>query len=55
MGVGCLDYFELEGDTDPESHAELLINPEAIEKWWCIGDVRNRGTMWVQGKEVWSP
>lgn len=58
VGVGSLDYFDLEGDTDSgisQLHAELSINSEAIEKWWCIGDVRNRGTMWVQGKKVWGP
>lgn len=55
VGVGCLDYFDLEGDVNSgvsRPHAELAINSEAIEKWWCIGDVRNRGTMWVQGKKV---
>lgn len=55
VGVGSLDYFDLEGDADSgisQPYAELSINSEAIEKWWCIGDVRNRGTMWVQGKEV---
>lgn len=58
IGVGCLDFFDLEDDTESgvsQPHVELSINPEAIEKWWCIGDVRNRGTMWVQGKKVRSP
>jgi guanine deaminase len=43
LGVGALDYFDL-GSTSASS-AE-------IEKWWCIGDVRNRVGMWIQGRRV---
>jgi hypothetical protein len=25
---------------------------EAIERWWCNGDERNRVGMWVQGREL---
>lgn len=25
---------------------------EAVERWWCIGDDRNRTGMWVQGRRL---
>lgn len=31
-----------------------LADHELIEKWWCIGDNRNRSAVWVQGKLVWA-
>ncbi|KAL6303480.1 hypothetical protein BKA93DRAFT_735004 [Sparassis latifolia] len=47
-GIGPLDFFH--------EHAEPLdeveLTNDMIEKWWCIGDVRNRGKTWVQGRRV---
>ncbi|KAF8630006.1 hypothetical protein AX15_003155 [Amanita polypyramis BW_CC] len=37
-GIGPLDFF------DPPSEVE----EDMIEKWWCIGDTRNRSAVWVQ-------
>ena len=37
MGVGGLDYFE---------------SGDEIEKWWSVGDVRNRMGMWIQGRRL---
>ncbi|KAG6846169.1 hypothetical protein H0H93_015631, partial [Arthromyces matolae] len=33
-GIGNLDFFDLKSDS--------ILNEEMLEKWWCIGDVRNR-------------
>ncbi|KIK79891.1 hypothetical protein PAXRUDRAFT_16081 [Paxillus rubicundulus Ve08.2h10] len=44
--VGALDFFNLEA----ERKSELTI--DMIEKWWCMGDVRNRIGMWVQGRKL---
>jgi guanine deaminase len=44
-GVGALDFF------DAECGREFEIDEQAVEKWWCVGDVRNRRAMWVQGKK----
>lgn len=43
MGVGALDFFDIESEENTE------ISIEMVEKWWCIGDGRNRIRMWVQG------
>lgn len=43
-GVGPLD-FVVEGILPP-------MNEALVEKWWCIGDDRNRTSVWVQGKQV---
>ncbi|KIY68326.1 Metallo-dependent hydrolase [Cylindrobasidium torrendii FP15055 ss-10] len=40
-GIGPLDFFD-EG---------ARISPDIVEKWWCLGDARNRLGMWIQGKE----
>jgi guanine deaminase len=45
-GIGALDFFE---DAIPESLTNTMV-----EKWWCIGDDRNRRSVWVQGKKVYS-
>ena len=45
-GVGSIDFFE-----DPRPGG---LTTEMIEKWWCIGDARNRRGMWVQGRSVES-
>ncbi|PFH53282.1 hypothetical protein AMATHDRAFT_137793 [Amanita thiersii Skay4041] len=41
-GVGPLDFFD-----DPDG-----IDEDMIEKWWCVGDIRNRNRVWVQGKQL---
>ncbi|WVW85045.1 hypothetical protein I302_107081 [Kwoniella bestiolae CBS 10118] len=47
-GTGALDLFDLTSDTklDDDSWTENL------ERWWCVGDERNRKGMWVQGRKV---
>ena len=44
LGVGALDFFDaaLAGKSPG-------LSPEMVEKWWSLGDVRNRGEVWVQG------
>ncbi|KAL4080910.1 hypothetical protein J3A83DRAFT_4203280 [Scleroderma citrinum] len=44
-GIGTLDFF----DDQPLSDGITL---DMIEKWWCMGDIRNRVGMWVQGKQL---
>lgn len=41
-GVGAIDIFDNPGG----------ITEELVEKWWCMGDERNRLSVWVQGKRV---
>ncbi|KAG6808106.1 hypothetical protein H0H92_005367 [Tricholoma furcatifolium] len=50
LGVGSLDFLDLE-ETDIR---EVQVDEEMVEKWWCIGDVRNRKGMWVKGRKVGS-
>ncbi|PPR04502.1 hypothetical protein CVT24_013108 [Panaeolus cyanescens] len=57
QGVGPLDFFDAERDLGEDSSTELEdpefpLNEDAIEKWWCLGDFRNRGRMWVLGREI---
>lgn len=47
IGVGALDFFD-------NGEGNNTLNEEMIEKWWCIGDVRNRVGMWIQGDAVLS-
>jgi guanine deaminase len=57
LGVGALDYFDLEFESQAQAKASELSQPpsfEEIEKWWCIGDVRNRLGMWIQGHRVFG-
>lgn len=42
-GTGPLDLF------DPGS---FQLSPEVIEKWWCLGDARNRTGLWIQGQRI---
>jgi guanine deaminase len=44
LGVGALDFFDavLSGKSPG-------LSPEIVEKWWSLGDVRNRAGVWVQG------
>ncbi|KAI6027503.1 hypothetical protein BKA83DRAFT_4229893 [Pisolithus microcarpus] len=44
-GIGGLDFFD-----DPPSSSGVTL--EMVEKWWCMGDTRNRIGMWVQGKKL---
>jgi len=46
---GSLEYFDIESEDDD---GRGYLTPEIIEKWWCIGDTRNRGRLWVQGRQV---
>ncbi|KAJ7288161.1 hypothetical protein C8J57DRAFT_1165739 [Mycena rebaudengoi] len=52
VGVGALDFLELEGSS---TFADSQITIEMVEKWWCLGDVRNRIGMWVQGVKLDIP
>ena len=58
MGTGALDYFDLEFEFQAQAKASSppMAPPssEEIEKWWCIGDVRNRLGMWIQGRRVFG-
>ncbi|KAJ7245036.1 hypothetical protein B0H12DRAFT_1022109 [Mycena haematopus] len=49
MGVGALDFFDLESGVS--DNAETLT-VDMVEKWWCLGDARNRVGMWVQGAKL---
>ncbi|KAI0269835.1 Metallo-dependent hydrolase [Gloeopeniophorella convolvens] len=46
-GVGPLDFFD-------SGYNSAGLTAEMIEKWWCIGDIRNRTGMWIQGRRVFS-
>ena len=46
LGVGPLDWFDLD--------ASSKLDLEMVEKWWCVGDTRNRAGMWIQGRAVGS-
>ncbi|KAG9046743.1 hypothetical protein FS837_003764 [Tulasnella sp. UAMH 9824] len=45
-GVGPLDFFDATGDFE--------IDEDAVEKWWCLGDNRNRRSVWIQGRQVYN-
>jgi guanine deaminase len=45
VGAGALDFL------DP-GHGLFDLSPGVIEKWWCLGDTRNRTGMWIQGKQI---
>ncbi|KZT23473.1 Metallo-dependent hydrolase [Neolentinus lepideus HHB14362 ss-1] len=45
-GVGAIDFFGEVEDGDKK------IDLGVLEKWWCIGDTRNRTAVWVQGKQL---
>lgn len=44
-GMGPLDFL----DSTPQP---FQLSHEMVEKWWCVGDVRNRTGMWIQGRQV---
>ncbi|KAJ3733350.1 hypothetical protein DFJ43DRAFT_1131390 [Lentinula guzmanii] len=55
VGAGALDFFEMEieaGRNQEKYHKQTCITKAMIERWWCIGDERNREAMWVQGIEI---
>ena len=43
-GIGTVTFFD---DPHPQGLTE-----DMIEKWWCLGDTRNRSGIWVQGRYV---
>jgi len=43
-GLGPLDFFDELG--------QVGVSEETVEKWWCIGDERNRQGVWIQGKQI---
>ncbi|TEB24250.1 Metallo-dependent hydrolase [Coprinellus micaceus] len=47
--LAALDFFDLES-----GHERSAITIDMVEKWWCIGDTRNRKKVWVQGAEILS-
>jgi len=47
-GVGPLDFL----DCDKTTLLQSKLTEDAIEKWWCLGDVRNRVAVWVQGSSL---
>lgn len=48
-GVGALDFLDYEEKAPP---FRFKLTEDAIEKWWCLGDVRNRVAVWVQGNSL---
>ncbi|KAI0648128.1 Metallo-dependent hydrolase [Trametes meyenii] len=46
-GIGALDVFET-----TDASMVWRLTEELVEKWWCLGDTRNRADMWVQGRSV---
>ncbi|KAH7870908.1 Metallo-dependent hydrolase [Lentinula edodes] len=57
IGAGALDFFELEmvvTKCHEESYKKPDLTEEMIEKWWCIGDERNREAVWVQGVKIFG-
>ncbi|KAJ7195432.1 hypothetical protein GGX14DRAFT_676516 [Mycena pura] len=47
-GVGAIDIF----DAEELGSAQLSVTMEMVEKWWCLGDTRNRVRTWVQGAKL---
>lgn len=43
VGIGELDFFEANNDG---------VTEDVVEKWWSLGDTRNRGPMYIQGRLV---
>jgi guanine deaminase len=44
LGVGMLDFFDLVPGTNSPK-----LSLDMVEKWWSLGDVKNRAGVWVQG------
>ena len=47
-GVGALDFL----DGEESSVLRSRLTEDMIEKWWCLGDARNRVVVWVQGNSL---
>lgn len=49
-----MDNEEPIGDIDlfPDDLNAEGITVDMIEKWWCLGDTRNRGAVYIQGRQV---
>jgi len=48
-GVGALDFL----DHDEKSPLiRFKLTEDVIEKWWCLGDVRNRAAVRIQGNSL---
>ncbi|KAI1793385.1 Metallo-dependent hydrolase [Ganoderma leucocontextum] len=45
--VRLITFFD---DPSPQ-----VLTEDLVEKWWCLGDFRNRRGMWVQGRRVEIP
>ena len=48
-GVGALDFLDQD---EGSSILQFSLTEDVIEKWWCLGDVRNRVAVWVQGNSL---
>ncbi|KAH8998581.1 hypothetical protein EDB92DRAFT_1791476 [Lactarius akahatsu] len=44
-GIGPLDFLA-------SNLQSFELSLEMVEKWWCVGDTRNRTGMWIQGRQV---
>jgi guanine deaminase len=51
-GHGALDFFDIEGSSIAPGAANIRLTEQMIEKWWSLGDGRNREGMWVQGARL---
>jgi guanine deaminase len=47
VGIGPIDFLDGE-----ETGILQKMSLEAIEKWFCLGDVRNRSMVWIQGQSI---
>lgn len=54
VDVYDVDNEEPIGDIDlfPDDLNAEGITVDMIEKWWCLGDTRNRGAVYIQGRQV---
>ena len=48
-GVGPLDFLD---HNEKSPLLRFKLTEDVIEKWWCLGDVRNRVAVWVQGNPL---
>lgn len=52
VGRGPLDFL---ADEPSGEMGKWILSDEALEKWWSLGDVRNRVAMWIQGRKLSLP
>jgi guanine deaminase len=50
-GVGALDFLEIHMDGSTQ-RKDIGITLDTLEKWFCLGDQRNRLGLWVQGSQL---